>query len=109
MIMGMRDEDTFRWFRQRIKDVPMLAMGGFGPLGVNEYKSIGYQVVIYPQLSIQTSLRAVHDLWKSVKATGILPPPGDAWTLTGELLEMDKKYAIEAATTEAKSAVGATA
>ena len=109
MIMGMREKEDFEYFRREIKDIPMLAMAGFGPFGVNEYRDMGYQVIIYPQTTIQTSLRSVHDLWKNVKDTGSVPdtfqPQSDKMReVMNVLLEFEEKWAVEAATTEKDSA-----
>jgi 2-methylisocitrate lyase-like PEP mutase family enzyme len=107
-VNGLEDEDGHRWFRERIKDVPMLASAGFGPLGVNELRSLGYQVVDYPELSIYTSLRGVFDTWQSVADTGhLLPQRPESMQIINKLLELEEKWAVESATTEAASAAPA--
>jgi len=105
MIMGMREKEDFEYFRKEIKDIPMLAMAGNGPFGVNEFRDMGYQVIIYPQTTIQTSLRSVHDLWKNIKDTGDVPKSWQEQSdkmrdVMNALLEFEEKWAVEAATTE---------
>ena len=103
-VSGLEDEEAHRWFRERVKDVPMLASAGFGPLGVNELRSLGYQLIVYPDLSILTSLGGVYDTWKSVVDTGhLLPQRPESMQIINKLLELEEKWAVESATTEAVS------
>ncbi|HLF79925.1 MAG TPA: hypothetical protein VJB57_20795, partial [Dehalococcoidia bacterium] len=77
---------------------------GFGPLGVNELRSLGYQLIVYPDLSILTSLGGVYDTWKSVVDTGhLLPQRPESMQIINKLLELEEKWAVESATTEAVS------
>lgn len=107
-ITGAEGIDDMRYFRSQIKnDVPMTVVGGAGPSGlsIDEYKDLGYQIILYIQ-TVHASLRAIRDTYLQVKDTGYLPQVSaeeveKTRSLSNNLLGLEEKWAIEAATTEA--------
>jgi 2-methylisocitrate lyase-like PEP mutase family enzyme len=104
MPLGVRDREQYEYLRREIKDIPMLALAGIGPLGVKEFESIGYQVVIYPGTTIGSALNGIVHAYKDVLETGhvnVSQEEGDAARdLTNTLLRFDDLWEVEAATTE---------
>ena len=108
-ITGMKGREDMEYFRRAVPDVPMTMVAGTtGPTGmpVDGYKSMGYQILLYI-FTIQASLRAIHDTYKSVKESGYLPTTSQDdlqkfMGLTNTLLEFEEKWAVESATTEAQ-------
>ena len=104
MPLGVRNREQYEYLRREIKDIPMLALAGIGPLGVKEFESIGYQVVIYPGTTIGSALNGIVHAYKDVLETGhvnVSQEEGDAARdLTNTLLRFDDLWEVEAATTE---------
>ncbi len=104
MPLGVRDRAQYEYLRREIKDIPMLALAGIGPLGVKEFESIGYQIVIYPGTTIGSALNGIVHAYKDVLETGhvnVSQEEGDAARdLTNTLLRFDNLWEVEAATTE---------
>ncbi len=104
MPLGVRDRAQYEYLRREIKDIPMLALAGIGPLGVKEFESIGYQVVIYPGTTIGSALNGIYHAYKSVLGTGHASMTEEqsamARDLTNTLLRFDEMWEVEAATTE---------
>ena len=101
MVVGVSEKEDFQYFRSQIKDIPMVALAGFGSLGVPDFKDVGHQVVIYPGSTVQASLMAIQAMYDPLLKTGeIVMPPSDAPTNLGHTLTgMDDKWAVEEATT----------
>ena len=106
-ITGAQGVDDMQYFRREVKDVPMTVVGGAGPSGlsVDEYKSLGYQIILYI-VTVHASLRAIRDTYLRVKETGYLPEvpqeqADEMRSVTNTLLGFEEKWAVEAATTEA--------
>ena len=106
-ITGDQGVDDLRYFRREVKDVPMAVVGGAGPSGlsVDDYKSMGYQIILYIA-TINASLRAIRDTYLKVKESGYLPEVsqeqvGEVRDLINGLLGFEEKWAVEASTTEA--------
>ena len=106
-ITGAQGVDDMEYFRREVKDVPMTVVGGAGPSGlsVDEYKSLGYQIILYI-VTVHASLRAIRDTYLKVKETGYLPEvpqeqADEMRSVTNTLLGFEEKWAVEAATTEA--------
>ena len=104
MPLGVRDRAQYEYLRREIKDIPMLALAGIGQLGVKEFESIGYQIVIYPGTTIGSALNGIVHAYKDVLETGhvnVSQEEGDAARdLTNTLLRFDDLWEVEAATTE---------
>ena len=65
-------------------------------------KAAGYRLVLFPELSLQASLLAVHATWQSVAQTGhLLPQSDEAMPLINTLFEIEEKWEVEKSTTEA--------
>jgi len=110
-ITGIQPQrDDMQYYRSQIKDVPMVTTPQTNKAGemltLKDYKDLGYQVILYPQV-IQTALLAMHDAYKPVKETGYLPEESEERTneirgLSQTLLRLEEKWAVEAATTESR-------
>ena len=108
-ITGIQPQrDDLQYYRSEIKNVPMVTTPQTTRTGellhVNDYRELGYQVILYPQV-IQTALVAIQDAYKPVKETGYLPEESEERTneirgLSQALLRLEEKWAVEAATTE---------
>lgn len=114
-ISGMRPQsDDMEFYRSQVKDVPMVTVPWAGGkwytnkkgelLSIDDYRSLGYQLILYERV-IQPTLLAIRDVYKLVKDTGYLPEvPQEQveriqalmWNLVG----MEEKWEVEAATTE---------
>ena len=109
LVIGVREKEDFQYFRSQIKDIPMMALLGYGPVGLKDFEDIGHQVVVTPTTTITASLAAIHDTYENVMKTGHPLPIDNAEEMrdiTNKLLYMDEKWAVEAATTESESAGG---
>jgi methylisocitrate lyase len=107
LVIGVREKEDFQYFRSQIKDIPMMALLGYGPVGLKDFEDIGHQVVVTPTTTITASLAAIHDTYENVMKTGHPLPIDNAEEMrdiTNKLLYMDEKWAVEAATTESESA-----
>ena len=94
--------EHLRQFSEQLPGVPLATYAGLDGLGVNELKALGYRLILFPELSLQTSLLGVHATWKSVADTGyLLAQRAEAMPLINKLLEIEEKWAVEQSTTEA--------
>ena len=109
-VIGIQaDRGDLEYYRKEIKDIPMatVPMVRDGkPLSIDDYRSLGYQIILYPQV-VQPALLAIYDTYKSVKETGYLPAVPQEQVermraVTNDLLGFEEKWAVEAATTEAQ-------
>lgn len=105
MITGARYRDDFHYFRVQIRDIPMVALMGFGPLGVPDFDALGHSIVIFPSLTIHSCLRGIYDAYRSVKDSGYAPavPPEkveEMRNVIDTLLRFQEKWQVEVATTE---------
>jgi len=72
-------------------------------MNLKDFEDVGHQIVVTPTTTIISSLSAIHDTYENVMKTGhTLPIPGadEMREITNNLLDMDEKWAVEAATTE---------
>jgi len=101
MIIGVSEREDFQYFRSQIKDIPMVALAGFGSLGVPDFKDVGHQVVIYPASTVQSSLMAIQAMYEPLLQSGeIFTPPTEAPGDLGHILSgMADKWEVEEATT----------
>lgn len=74
MISRVPDRTHFEWFRAELPNVPLLALIGPGYPDLPEYQALGYQVVIYPNITMLTVLGALHEVYAHVRDSGRLPP-----------------------------------
>ena len=99
MVIGVREKEDFQYFRSQIKDIPLVALAGSSALGVPDFQAAGHQIVIYPGSTIQSSLRAIYDVYEYLMRTGTLPEEiGDTrelMTLGHTLARMSEKWAVE--------------
>jgi len=102
LVIGVREKEDFQFFRSQIKDIPMMAL--LNPtMNLKDFEDVGHQIVVTPTTTIISSLSAIHDTYENVMKTGhTLPIPGadEMREITNNLLDMDAKWAVEAATTE---------
>ena len=96
------DEDRLRTLRRRIERTPLATYAGLETSGADELRALGYQLILYPALSLQSSLLGVHATWQSVAETGyLLAQRAEAMPLINKLLELEEKWEVERTTTEA--------
>jgi methylisocitrate lyase len=101
----VREREDFEYFRRQVKDVPMVALMGNPALGVPDFQSLGYQIVIFPGATIQSALRGIHHVYRAVQETGYVPEDTllqwqDMLNTVNTLLDFERKWEIESATTE---------
>jgi len=102
MVIGVREREDFKYFRQHIRDIPLLALSGSGGLSVQDFKDLGHQIVIYPGVAIQTILAAVHDFYRQVldsdRVPAITADPRETMALGHRLTHLAEKQSVEKAT-----------
>jgi methylisocitrate lyase len=107
-ILGVRDDDDYKYLRSQIKDVPMMAIMG-GTRSINDFSSWGYQVLVSTVNTLGASLAALRATYQSILDTGrpLEVDPEKAQEMreiTNVLLDMEGKWRVEDATTEAAAA-----
>ena len=104
MIIGVREQEDFQYFRREIKEIPMVALAGFGPLGISDFQAVGHQIVIFPLATIGSALMGIYSTYKSVKENGHLglteAQDAQVRELINTLLAFEQKWEVESATTE---------
>ena len=104
MIVGVHTEEEYRHFRREIKDIPLVALASPGPLGTRDFEAFGHQIVIYPGTTIGSALGGIYDAYRTVTDTGLINMTEESNTkqrqLIAVLLEFEKKWEVESATTE---------
>lgn len=106
MIIGVTEKEQFRYFRDQIKDIPMVALANSSKVGIPDFEDTGHQIVIYPGATIQASLAAVFDLYTHLLEKEMPPTTdGERASLMREipnvLTRMEEKWNVEEITTGA--------
>jgi 2-methylisocitrate lyase-like PEP mutase family enzyme len=106
-VTGGTGIDDLVYFRKQVKDVPMVALpfgGRPDSKAISEYKSMGYQILLFIQ-SLHVGLGALNQTLKALKETGSVPAVPQEQVdrmraVTNKLLRFEELWAIEDATTE---------
>lgn len=102
MVIGVREREDFQYFRKEITDIPLLALSGPGGLGVQDFKDLGHQIVIYPSVAVQTVVGAVYDFYSQLLDSDRVPvitsDPREMMALSHRLTRLEEKQAVEKAT-----------
>jgi 2-methylisocitrate lyase-like PEP mutase family enzyme len=104
MISRIPDRAHFEFFRAELPNIPLLGLISPGYPDLPEYEALGYRLIIYPNITILTTLRALHGVYAHVRATGTLPPgtlaqAAETRDLVDTLLGVADLEAIEEETT----------
>lgn len=107
-VLGMRDNEDYKYLRSQVKDFPMMAIMGGGRT-VSDYESMGYQVLVSTVNTLGASLNALRATYQNILDTGRpleVDPESvqEMRDITNKLLDMDEKWRVEDATTEAATA-----
>jgi methylisocitrate lyase len=107
-ILGVRDTEDDKYLRSQVKDVPMMAIMG-GNRSIADFEGMGYQILVSTVNTLGASLNALRATYQSILDTGrpLEVDPDQAQemrNITNALLDMDEKYRVEDATTEAAAA-----
>src|SRR5438105_3296235 len=63
MVSRVPDRAHFEWFRAELPNIPLLALIGPGYPDLPEYEALGYRIVIYPNITMLSALRALHGVY----------------------------------------------
>ena len=104
MPRGVRKKEDLAEFRKGVPDVPLVVIAGHDEISVNEYESLGYQMMIYATTSITSAATAIYDVYKSLKDTGLTGVSEEEIVQrrarVEELISLPEYYQVEAETTE---------
>ncbi|MFH1486028.1 MAG: isocitrate lyase/PEP mutase family protein [Chloroflexota bacterium] len=103
-VSGYRTPEEAEFYRREIPDIPMMAVAGIEPLAVQDYRRLGYQIVVYSSTTIAICARAVAEFYGPLFRTGQMPLSVDEIRKARELVEkainLSEYYALEEQTTE---------
>ncbi|MBI4234489.1 MAG: isocitrate lyase/PEP mutase family protein [Chloroflexi bacterium] len=107
LIIGVSERDDLAFFRKQVPHIPLMLTSGGNTLTVKDYQDLGYQIIIYPLVSIAAAAGAVYDIYQPMRAGGGLSPEAlDKQRTTRQLIEklidLPEYYQVEDATTERK-------
>jgi 2-methylisocitrate lyase-like PEP mutase family enzyme len=108
MLRGVSTRDDLIYFREQIPNIPLLVIAGakWDDLTIEDYRAIGYQIVIYATSSAASAAGAVWDNYRALKETGRLGVLGGSdeyfrqRRIIERVLDFERFMAIEAATME---------
>ncbi|MBI2910373.1 MAG: isocitrate lyase/PEP mutase family protein [Chloroflexi bacterium] len=103
-ISGYRTPEDAEYYRREIPDIPMMAVAGVEPLSVQDYRRLGYQIIVYSSTTVAVCARAVAEFYGPLLRTGEMPLPVEEIKKARELVEraidLPAYYALEDETTE---------
>ena len=79
MILGKFSRDDFAYLRSQVKDIPLVGLissHAHTVLSVEEFRNLGYQIILFNRTTIVASLNAVNGLYRHLMKEG--RPPGPA-------------------------------
>ena len=104
MPRGVRKMEDLAAFRKGVADVPLVVIAGHDSISVEEYRDLGYQMMIYATTSITSAATAVYDVYQSLKETGLTGVSeeeiANRRARVEELISLPEYYQVEAETTE---------
>ena len=69
MPRGVREKADLDHFRKGVPDVPLLVIAGADDISVQEYESLGYQIIIYATTPMVAAVTALLDVYRKLKDT----------------------------------------
>jgi len=81
MILGKFSRDDFKYLRGQVKDIPLAGLvssHAHTALGVNDFKDLGYQIILFNRATIVASLNTVNGLYRHLIREGRPPRPESA-------------------------------
>ena len=104
MPRGVREKADLDHFRKGVPDVPLLVIAGADDISVQEYASLGYQIIIYATTPMVAAATALLDVYGKLKDTGLTGISAEEVAVrrrrVEELISLPEYYQVEAATTE---------
>lgn len=104
MPRGVREKADLDRFRKGVPDVPLLVIAGADDISVQEYASLGYQIIIYATTPMVAAATALLDVYGKLKDTGLTGISAEEVAVrrrrVEELISLPEYYQVEAATTE---------
>ena len=104
MPRGVREKVDLDHFRKGVPDVPLLVIAGADDISVQEYASLGYQIIIYATTPMVAAATALLDVYGKLKDTGLTGISAEEVAVrrrrVEELISLPEYYQVEAATTE---------
>ena len=104
MPRGVRQKEDLDIFRKGVSDIPLLVIAGADDITVEDYASLGYQIIIYastPTIAAFDGLRQVYQSLKDTGHIGIQAPEVAAMRAEVEaLISLPEYQQVEAQTTE---------
>jgi methylisocitrate lyase len=104
MPRGVREKADLDHFRKSVPDVPLLVIAGADDISVQEYASLGYQIIIYATTPMIAAATALLDVYGKLKDTGLTGISAEEVAVrrrrVEELISLPEYYQVEAATTE---------
>ncbi len=96
--------EDLEYFRKAFPDIPMMALASAQSFTVNEFKELGYNIIVYPGTTIVAAVDAIYRAYKGVKETGKLDFPAETdqemrLFLRHELCRFPEYWEIEEKTT----------
>jgi len=111
MPRGVRTRDDLAFFRQQVPDIPLVVITGADDIAVQEYGALGYQLLIYATTPVIVTATALTQTYQHLKDTGLLnitaAQVAELRRRVEALISLPEYYAVEAATTEKRSAAPA--
>ena len=104
MPRGVRQKDDLAHYRKNVPDIPLLVIAGSDDISVEEYRDLGYQIIIYAVTPAIAAATALLDVYQNLKDTGMTGISADDMAKrrakVEELISLPEYYEVEAATTE---------
>jgi methylisocitrate lyase len=104
MPRGVREKADLDHFRKNVPDVPLLVIAGADDISVQEYASLGYQIIIYATTPMIAAATALLDVYGKLRDTGLTGISAEEVAVrrrrVEELISLPEYYQVEAATTE---------
>lgn len=104
LISGYRTPEEAEFYRREIPDIPMMTVAGIEAISVQEYRRLGYQMIVYSSTTIAVCARAIAEFYGPLFHTGQMPLPIEEIKKARELVEkaisLPEYYALEDETTE---------
>ena len=108
MPRGVRKREDLDFFRKNVPDIPLMVIAGADDISVQEYESLGYQIIIYATTAIVSAVHALLNTYTSLKETGLInfneTQVAEIRSQVEALIDLPAFYEVEAATTERRSA-----
>jgi 2-methylisocitrate lyase-like PEP mutase family enzyme len=101
---GVRQKEDLAFFRQAVPNVPLMVIAGADDIAVQEYATLGYQIIIYATTPIVVAVNALLETYQQLKTTGLLNVSAqrvaEIRTQVEALIDLPEYYQVEAETTE---------